>query len=354
MGKLTERRHVPEMKRNREFIVRAARPGENFYTWRGRLRTLHGFDRRLVLNTYRGEELLASAIVSSNEAGPDDPSDTFTFADSEFEAEGPYFGDPDLIGDTAYLHLQSLYVRRDWRRRGVGNALIEALKGIGLPTFCRFRLAFLRAVFERYRTDSKANEMTAFEWTFNGEGGSLACAMSLAMDHALPPTYASIFSRRPIEAEIVLSDGSAHVEPRGVDGLEEVDDEALAVGIEGERESDIVHYPAEAWNDDDGSWLPREVESELGHWLEPDRSGLAISKLALVDAELPAPGETAAARFRVVLRADIERPELFELRARYRRYLRTFDSSWDDAGIGSAVREIARLKYVKIESVHVS
>jgi GNAT superfamily N-acetyltransferase len=96
-------------------------------------------------------------------------------------AFGAYFGDPDLFAEPRYLHFESLYTRRDARRRGVAAALIEAVSAIGLPTFAEFRPKWLPDAFERWRvTEEKEDE--ALLWTQEGAGGSLGVALSLALD----------------------------------------------------------------------------------------------------------------------------------------------------------------------------
>jgi hypothetical protein len=334
-----------------DVVVRAARPDEAFYTWRGRLRTLHEFDCRLVLNAYAADALVGSALLRSRETGPDDPSSIWTFVDSEFDGRGPYFGDPALIADASYIHLQSVYVRRDHRRRGVSIALCEAIRRIGLPTFCQFRPKFLPGVFERYRADSHENELLAFDWTWNGDGGSLASAMSLAMDDAVESAEPSTFSPGEITAEIGMADGGPDLEPRDVDGLDVIDDDSLDVGKEGEVEDDVVSYPSDSWREEDRCWVPRQIEDELRYRLERERSGFSISELRLETVEPLHLGETTVARFRAVFGGAIEDPDLFELRARYRHYLCTFDPTWHPADVPAALREIVRLQYPRVEGV---
>jgi hypothetical protein len=334
-----------------DVVVRAARPGEAFYTWRGRLRTLHEFDCRLVLNAYAADALVGSALLRSREPGPHDPSSVWTFVDSEFDGRGPYFGDPALIADASYIHLQSIYVRRDHRRRGLSIALCEAIRRIGLPTFCQFRPKFLPEVFERYRADSDENELLAFDWTWNGDGGSLACEMSLAMDDAVVSAGPPTFSPGEITAEVGIANGGPDLEPRDVDGLDLIDDDSLDVGEEGEAEDDVVSYPSDSWSAEDRRWVPRQIEDELRYRLERGRSGLSISELRLETVGPLQLGETTVARFRAVVSGAIEEPELFELRSRYRHYLRTFDPIWRPADVPKALREIVRLQYSRVEGV---
>ena len=116
------------------------------------MRRLFPVDGRLVLNAYLADELVGSAIVSAHEADEDEQRETaWTLADARFSPSGPYFGDPDLFDEPCYLHFESLYTRRELRQRGVAAALIDAVSGIGLPTFAEFRPKWLPHVFERWQ-----------------------------------------------------------------------------------------------------------------------------------------------------------------------------------------------------------
>src|SRR5215218_5514115 len=157
--------------------VQRAAEGDCFYTWRGRVRQLFPVDGRLVLNAYLGEDLvgsaIVSAIVSAQEADEDEQRETaWMLADARFSPSGPYFGDPDLLAEPCYLHFESLYTRRDVRRRGVAAALIGAVSAIGLPTFAEFRPKWLPDVFKRWQVTG-GNHDEALLWTQEGAGGSL-------------------------------------------------------------------------------------------------------------------------------------------------------------------------------------
>lgn len=339
----------------RELVVRRAAPGEQFYTWRGALRSLHPFDGRLVLNAYRGSSLVGSALLISREPGPDDPnSSTWQFMDTIFNGRGPYFGDPDLIDDAAFLHFESLYVRRDSRRQGVSLALCEAIAEIGLPTFCELRPKFLPAVFERYRADAAANETAAWEWTSCGEGGSIACAMTVAEDGSYSPSGIPVGD---LAAEIVIEHGGPYAFPANVDGLLDdlPDDEggdALDAGEEGVVELDAVNHPGDYWTEDD-SWVPRWIEEELRFNLALDRSGFELGELRMTTVAQPRPGQQNAARFCARLTGRVENAGRFALRAEYRRYLRTFDADWTADNLESALRELVRPQHSRVESVQV-
>jgi hypothetical protein len=328
--------------------VQPAAEGERIYTWRGRVRQLFPVDGRLVLNAYLGEELLGSAIVSAHEADEDEQRETaWTLADARFSPSGPYFGDPDLFAEPCYLHFESLYTRRAVRRRGVAAALIEAVSAIGLPTFAEFRPKWLPDVFERWRvTEEKEDE--ALLWTQEGAGGSLGVALSLALDGEVleaPPFEPARFrialcatagGERSIarEAEYRAPDN---------DGADSDEDDDVSRHEEGLVEDDRAHIAPQPWDEDDVRWLPRELEEELRFHLREDRSGVALSAVEIELVAAPSEGSHDPARYGVFLVGRVADPPLLVARARWRRYMRTFEEDWTPVEVGGALSEAAWL-----------
>ena len=328
--------------------VQRAAEGERFYTWRGRVRQLFAVDGRLVLNAYLGEELVGTAIVSAHEADEDEQGETaWTLADARFSPSGPYFGDPDLFAEPCYLHFESLYTRRDLRRRGVAAALIESVSGIGLPTFAEFRPKWLPDVFERWRVTEESEEESLF-WTQEGAGGSLGIALSLALDGEVleaPPFEASSF-RISFQAQAGGDRIDAlEADYRAPDDNEANGDEDADVSLdeEGLVEDDRVHIAPQPWEEEDARWLPRELEEELRFHLREDRSGLALAGVELEVLAAPSEGSRDPARYGVTIVGRVADPPLLLARARWRRYLRTFEEDWTPVEIGEAVSEAARL-----------
>jgi GNAT superfamily N-acetyltransferase len=333
-----------------ELAVRVQRATQEhrFYTWRGRVRELFPVDGRLVLNAYHGEELVGSAIVSAHEADEDEQGESaWTLADARFSPSGPYFGDPDLFPEPCYLHFESLYTRRDLRQRGVAAALIEAVSAIGLPTFAEFRPTWLPDVFERWQV-TEENQDEALFWTQEGAGGSLGVALSLALDGEVleaPPFGASKF-RISFQAKA----GGERIAAREADYHAPADDEAdrdedhdVSLHEEGLVEDDRVHVTPQPWDEDDAQWLPKELEEELSFHLREDRSGVALSGVEIEVLAAPSEGSRDPARYSVTIAGRVEAPALLLARARWRRYMRTFEEDWMAAEVGEALSGAARL-----------
>jgi GNAT superfamily N-acetyltransferase len=328
--------------------VQRAAEGERFYTWRGRVRQLFPEDGRLVLNAYLGEELVGSAIVSAHEADEDEQRETaWTLADAQFSPAGPYFGDPDLFPEPCYLHFESLYTRRDLRQRGVAAALIEAIWAIGLPTFAEFRPKWLPDVFERWRV-TEENQDEALFWTQEGAGGSLGVALSLALDGEV--LEAAPFEASNFRISFQAQAGGERIVARDADYRAPNDDEAgngedddVSLHEEGLIEADRVHVAPQPWDEDDARWLPKELEEELSFHLREDRSGVALSGVEIEVLAAPSEGSRVPVRYRVTVVGRVEDPPLLLARARWRRYLRTFEEDWMPAEVGEALSEVARL-----------
>lgn len=312
------------------------------------MRQLFPEDGRLVLNAYLAEELVGSAIVSAHEADEDEQRETaWTLADARFSPSGPYFGDPDLFAEPCYLHFESLYTRRDLRQRGVAAALIEAVCALGLPTFAEFRPKWLPDVFERWQV-TEVNQDEALLWTEEGAGGSLAVALSLALDGEVveaPPFGASSF-RITFQAiaggERVIAREADFRAPADDEADRDVDDD-VSLHEEGLVEDDRVHVTAPPWDEDDRRWLPRELKEELSFQLREDRSGVALSDVEIEVLAAPSEGSRDPARYSVTIVGDVEDPPLLVARARWRRYLRTFKEDWVPAEVGEALLEVAQL-----------
>jgi GNAT superfamily N-acetyltransferase len=333
--------------------VQRATEGERFYTWRGRVRQLFPEDGRLVLNAYLGEQLVGSAIVSAHEADEDEQRESaWTLADAHFSPSGPYFGDPDLFPEPCYLHFESLYTRRDLRQRGVAAALIEAVCAIGLPTFAEFRPKWLPDVFERWQVTEESQDEALFR-TQEGAGGSLGVALSLALDGELleaPPFGASTF-RIGFQAKA----GGERMVAREADYHAPADDEAdsdedddVSLHEEGLVEDDRVHVTPQPWDEDDARWLPKELEEELRFHLRQDRSGVALSGVEIDVLAAPLEGSREPARYGVTIAGRVEAPPLLQARARWRRYLRTFEEDWMPAEVAEALSEAARLSRLAV------
>jgi GNAT superfamily N-acetyltransferase len=328
--------------------VQRAAEGERFYTWRGRVRRLFPVDGRLVLNAYLAEELVGSAIVSAHEADEDEQRETaWTLADGRFSPSGPYFGDPDLFAEPCYLHFESLYTRRDVRRRGVAAALIEAVSAIGLPTFAEFRPKWLPDVFERWRvTEEKEDE--ALLWTKEGAGGSLGAALSLALDGEMleaPPFEASSFRigfQANAGGERVVAREAIYHAPED-DDADRDEDADVSLHEEALVEDDRVQIAPQPWEEDDARWLPRELEEELRFHLREDRSGVALSGVDIEVLAEPVEGSRDPARYGVTIVGGVQDPPLLLARTRWRRYLRTFEEHWTPTDVVQALSEAARL-----------
>jgi hypothetical protein len=328
--------------------VERATEGERFYTWRGRVRQLFPEDGRLVLNAYLGEELVGSAIVSAHEADEDEQRETaWTLADARFSPSGPYFGDPDLFAEPCYLHFESLYTRRDLRQRRVAAALIEAVCAIGLPTFAEFRPKWLPKVFERWRV-TEENQDEGLLWTQEGAGGSLGVALSLALDGEVfeAPPFEALSFRITFQAKtggerIVAREADYHAPDD--DGADSDEDDDVSLHEEGLVEDDRVHVAPQPWDEDDAQWLPRELEEELSFHLREDRSGVALSAVEIEALAEPSEGSRDPARYGVTIVGRVANPPLLLARARWRRYVRTFEEDWTPLDVGQALSETARL-----------
>jgi GNAT superfamily N-acetyltransferase len=328
--------------------VQRAAAGERFYTWRGRVRQLSSEDGRLVLNAYVGEELVGSAIVSAHEADEDEQSETaWTLADARFSPSGPYFGDPDLFAEPCYLHFESLYTRRDLRQRGVAAALIEAVGAIDLPTFAEFRPKWLPRVFERWQV-TEENQDEAVLWTEEGAGGCLGVALSLALDGEVleAPSFEASKFRITFQAEAggerIVAREADYRAPDEAEADSDEDDD-VSLHEEGLVEDARVHVAPQPWKEDDAKWLPRELEEELSFHLREDRSGVALSAVEIEVLAQPSEGSRAPARYGVTIVGRVEDPPLLLARARWRRYVRTFEEDWSPRDVGQALSEAARL-----------
>lgn len=328
--------------------VQRAAEGERFYTWRGRVRRLFPVDGRLVLNAYLGEELVGSAIVSGHEADEDEQGETaWTLADAGFSPSGPYFGDPDLFAEPCYLHFESLYARRDVRRRGVAAALIEAVSAIGLPTFAEFRPKWLPDVFERWRV-TEETEDEALLWTQEGAGGSLGVVLSLALDGEVleaPPFEPASFRitlRATAGGERSIAREAEYRAPDN-DGADGDEDDDVSPHEEGLVEDDRVQIAPQPWDEDDVRWLPRELEEELRFHLREDRSGVALSGVEIEVLAAPSEGSRDPARYGVTLVGRVADPPLLVARARWRRCMRTFEEDWTPVEVGEALSEASWL-----------
>jgi len=271
----------------------------------------------------------------------------WTLADAHFSPSGPYFGDPDLFPEPCYLHFESLYTRRDLRQRGVAAALIEAVCAIGLPTFAEFRPKWLPAVFERWRV-TEENQDEALFWTQEGAGGSRGIALSLALDgEALE---AAPFAASHFRITFQAKAGGERVAAREADYHAPADDEAdrdgdddVSLHEEGLVEDDRIQIAPQPWDEDDARWLPKELEEELRFHLREDRSGVALSGVEIEVLAAPPEGSRDPARYSVIIIGRVEDPPLLLARARWRRYVRTFEEDWIPAEVGEALSEVARL-----------
>lgn len=341
-----------------ELTVRVQRAieGERFYTWRGRVRELFPEDGRLVLNAFLGDELAGSAIVSTHEAGEDEQRETaWTLADAHFSPSGPYFGDPAFFPEPCYLHFESLYTRRDLRQRGVAAALIDAVWAIGLPTFAEFRPKWLPDVFERWEV-TEENEDDALFWTQDGAGGSLGIALSLALDGEgfeepafQPSAFRITFQARTGGTRIVAREADYHERRGGEDDEDAEEDDDVSLEEEGLVEGDRVDVAPSPWEEDDERWLPKELEEELRFHLREERSGVALSGVEIEVLAAPVEGSVESARYGVTILGRLEDPPLLLARARWRRYLRTFDEDWTPSDVGCVLFEAARLSRFAVD-----
>jgi hypothetical protein len=229
----------------------------------------------------------------------------------------------------------------------VAAALIGAVSAIGLPTFAEFRPKWLPDVFGRWQV-TEENQDEALFWTQESAGGSLGIALSLALDGEVfeaPPFEPSKF-RITFQADaggerIVARDADYHAPDD--DEADSDEDDDVSLHEEGLVEDDRVRVAPHPWDEDDARWIPRELEEELSFHLREDRSGVALSGVEINALAAPTEGSVAPARYRVTLRGRLEDPRLLLARARWRRYLRTFDEDWTPLDAGQALFEIARL-----------
>jgi GNAT superfamily N-acetyltransferase len=328
--------------------VQRAAAGERFYTWRGRVRQLSSEDGRLVLNAYVGEELVGSAIVSAHEADEDEQSETaWTLADAGSRLRGPTLVIRISSRSPATCTSASLYTRRDLRQRGVAAALIEAVGAIGLPTFAEFRPKWLPRVFERWQV-TEENQDEAVLWTEEGAGGCLGVALSLALDGEVleAPSFEASKFRITFQAEAggerIVAREADYRAPDEAEADSDEDDD-VSLHEEGLVEDARVHVAPQPWEEDDAKWLPRELEEELSFHLREDRSGVALSAVEIEVLAQPSEGSRAPARYGVTIVGRVEDPPLLLARARWRRYVRTFEEDWSPRDVGQALSEAARL-----------
>ncbi len=334
---------------NTAAVIVRAREGGPWYTWRGRLRRFYAAPGRLVLNAVVGDELVGSALASTKEADEDEQGETaWSFADGHFSASGPYFGDPDCFAEPFYLHLESLYVRRHMRRHGVAHALIEAVRALGLPTFCEFRPKWLEEVFERWRAGEENEE--SFTWTMEGEGGGLGITLGLAMDNALEGEDARLASGSfHFEAEFVA--GGEEVVPVSTEPDDDSDGDDLEDHEEGRPEEDRALVQPYAWDEEDAEWLPRELEDATRFQLQRARSGIELRTLAIETLAPPVSGHSEPARFRVTFEGKVVDPVVLALRARWRHYLRHFERDWEPETVAEAITETVWSSRFRIEHI---
>jgi hypothetical protein len=121
------------------------------------------------------------------------------------------------------------------------------------------------------------------------------------------------------------------------------EDDDVSLHEEGLVEDARVHVAPQPWEEDDAKWLPRELEEELSFHLREDRSGVALSAVEIEVLAQPSEGSRAPARYGVTVVGRVEDPPLLLARARWRRYVRTFEEDWSPRDVGQALSEAARL-----------
>jgi hypothetical protein len=82
---------------------------------------------------------------------------------------------------------------------------------------------------------------------------------------------------------------------------------------------------------------------ELSFHLREDRSGVALSGVEIEVFAAPSEGSRDPARYRVTIAGRVEAPPPLLARARWRRYMRTFEEEWMPAEVAEALSEAARL-----------
>jgi hypothetical protein len=202
-------------------------------------------------------------------------------------------------------------------------------------------------VFERWRvTEEKEDE--ALLWTQEGAGGSLGVALSLALDgevlEAPPfePTTFRITLRATAGGERSIAREAEYRAPDN-DAADSDEYDDLSLHEEGLVEDDRVQVAPQPWDEDDVRSLPRELEEELRFHLREDRSGVALSGVEVEVLAAPAEGSRDPARYGVALVGRVADPPLLVARARWRRYMRTFEEDWTPVEVGEALSEAAWL-----------
>jgi GNAT superfamily N-acetyltransferase len=323
--------------------------GDAWYTWRGSCRHFAAGVGRRVFNATLNGQVVGSALVHLREADDEmDGADLFDFVDNDMAyVWGPYFHDPDGFEETAYLHFESMYVLEDRRRSGIAHALIDAVAGVGLPTYCQFATDFLPPIFERW----SAHEEDGWQATMDTPGGSLESELALASDGLEPE---SSLSGGSLSAEIELTLYASHVDwrLRGVDSPEG----QIKSGVprrmpEGTPELDRRdHESSPTWDGEAPDYLPGLTVAELEFQLSEARSGTS-AELELVDLSEVRVGSDEPVRLRLSAAIEVERPALLTLRAAWRHFLATYDADWRPVTQEDALRAILRGPRHHIERV---
>jgi hypothetical protein len=197
------------------------------------------------------------------------------------------------------------------------------------------------------------NQDEALFWTQEGAGGSLGVALSLALDGevleaspAEPSSFRISYQAKTGGERVVAREADYHAPDD--DEADSDEDDDVSLREEGLVEDDQVEIAPQPWDEDDARWLPRELEEELSFPLREDRSGVALSGVEIEVLAAPSEGSRDPTRYNVTIVGRVEDPPLLLARARWRRYVRTFEEDWIPAEVGEALSEVTRLSRFEV------